>query len=89
MAIKDVYKDLKEDEERDYWISTGVKALNDIHDRKAARKYQTFINQKDILNENIRYKTAVGNAELITEAHAKGYGHENGAIDYYVNKYTP
>ena len=89
MAIKDVYKDLKEDEERDYWISTGLKALNDIHDRKAAKKYQTFINQKDILNENIRYKTAVGNAELITEEHAKAYGHENGAIDYYVNKYTP
>ena len=89
MAIKDVYKDLKRDEEKDYWISTGLKALNDIHDRKAAKKYQTFINQKPILDENIRYKTAIGNAELITQEHTKAYGHENGAVDYYVNKYTP
>lgn len=88
-SAKEIYKDIRRDEEEEEWKVAGIQIAKDIFNTKLGKDIHKFNQNKDVLDSTIHFKTAVDNGGRIVNEYNTAYNHEGGAVNYYVEKFTP
>ena len=87
--IKDVYEEIQSDREKEEWKVAGIELLQEVAQTALEKKINKFNQNKEVLNANINFKTAVNNSEKIISEHEAAYNNTGGVIDYYQKQFAP